>query len=151
MKQYKWTLVGLILAILIIIFSNLFELDPFDRLVELFASVEEYEFDEIFIAAIVFLVFFAVDLFIRQRDQRVEMEKVKIYRAMISSSHHILNNFLNQMLLFKMEAESSPSFDRSILTLFDQVINDATEQINALSSLNNVSEEAIKEVVKPKA
>ncbi len=130
--------------------SNIFDLDPFDHLVIFFSSVEQYEIDEIFIGGLVFLFFLVADLISRRRDQKVEMEKVKIYRAMINSSHHILNNFLNQMLIFKMTAEDTPGFDPKILRLFDEIISDARHQIDALSTIAEISQEAIEESIKPK-
>ncbi len=149
--QHKLTLLGFGLAILIVVLSNIFDLDPFDRLVVLFNSVEEYEIDEIFIGALVFLIFFVADVILWHRDQKVEMEKVKIYKAMIASSHHILNNFLNQMLIFKMTAEETPGFDQNILKLYDEIINDAKQQLEALSSIGEVSQEAIEKSIKPGA
>ncbi len=148
--RYKLTLLGLNLAILIAVLSNIFDLDPFDRLVSLFSSVEKYEIDEIFIGALVFLVFFMAELILWHRNQKIEIEKVKIYRAMIASSHHILNNFLNQMLIFKMTAEETPGFDQDILKLYDEIIKDAKQQIEALSSIGKISQEAIEESIKPR-
>lgn len=150
MKRYRLTIIGLVIAVLIGFVSNLVDLDPFDNLVRFFASVEEYELDEIFMGFLVFLVFLTADLLIHQRNQKIEAEKVKIYKAMIYSSHHIINNFLNQMLIFKMAAEDTPGFDQSILKLYDEIIADAKRQVEALTSITDVSEDAIQETLKPK-
>ncbi len=55
-----------------------------------------------------------------------------IYKAMISAIHHVLNNFLNQMQLFKLVAEDTPGFNHEILSLYDDVIDEASGQIEAL-------------------
>ncbi len=149
-RRYKLTIVGFFLSVSIAVLSNIFDLDPFDHLVTFFSSVEQYEIDEIFIGSLVFLFFFVADLILWHRDQKVEMEKVKIYRAMITSSHHILNNFLNQMLIFKMTAEATSGFDPEILRLYDDIISDARQQIEALSTIAEISQEAIEESIKPK-
>ncbi|NPA24874.1 MAG: hypothetical protein GXO34_03495 [Deltaproteobacteria bacterium] len=149
MKQYRLTWIGLGISILVGVLSYLIDLDPFDRLVDFFASVEKYELDEIFIGVVIFLAFLAADLLIQQRKEKVEREKSRIYRAMITSSHHILNNFLNQMQLFKMTAESTPGFDPEVLELYNRIIDDASQQIDALSSLTEISEEAIRKSVMP--
>ncbi len=149
-KRYRLTWMGFVVAVLVGVLSNLFDLDPFDNLVHLFHSVEQYEIDEIFIAAVIFLIFLVTDLILRQRDQKVEMEKVKVYRAMLSSAHHILNNFLNQMQLFKMTADSTPGFDEDVLALYNSIIEEATQQIEALSNVSEISETAIQKSVMPK-
>jgi hypothetical protein len=70
---------------------------------------------------------------------------------MVSSTHHILNNFLNQMQLFKLTAQDTPGFDPQILSLYDRIIKDATNQIEALSNIEKVNETTIQESVIPKA
>ena len=142
-----WTGVGIGLVILVL--SKLYDLDPFDRLADFFETVEQYELDEFFIAGLIVLVFFAADLLLKERKRKIEHEKVKVYKAMVSSAHHVLNNFLNQMLLFKITAEDTPGFDKEVLDLYDVVMEDAKEQINALSSITEVNEDKIKEAVRP--
>jgi len=149
-KNHKLAFIGFIFAFLITLLSNIFELDPFDNLVLLFKSVEQYEIDEVFIGTVIFLLFLIVDLALWHRNQQIEVEKVKIYKAMIASSHHILNNFLNQMLIFKMTAEDTPGFDPNVLKLYDEIIEDAKRQLEALSSIKEITHKAIKESVFPK-
>jgi hypothetical protein len=146
-----FTLIGFITAVFIVVLSNLYNIDPFDRLVKFFHSLEEYEIDEYFIAGIVFLFFWLVDLLLWKRKQSVELEKTKIYKAMIFTTHHILNNFLNQMLLFKITAEETPDFDKKILEMYDEIIDDAKKQLDALSSVTDISEHAIKRSVLPQS
>ncbi len=144
-----WTGVGI--GLLVLVLSKLYDLDPFDRLADFFETVEQYELDEFFIAVLIVLVFFAADLLLKERKRKIEHEKVKVYKAMVSSAHHVLNNFLNQMLLFKITAEDTPGFDKEVLDLYDVVMEEAKEQISALSSITEVSEERIKEAVRPKS
>jgi len=151
MRRYRLTLIGLGIAIVILVYAHFVEVDPFDWLVDFFKSVEDYEVDEIFIGAFIFIVCLSVDLLRQKRDQKVEHEKLKVYRAMISSSHHILNNFLNQMQLFKITAENTPGFDQDVLSLYDTIMKEATDQIKALSSVNELSEKNIQESVMPKS
>lgn len=81
--------------------------------------------------------------------QKSEREKIKIYKAMIRSTHHILNNFLQQMLIFKLTAEETPGFDRQVLSMYEQIIEDATKQIGALSRISNIDEKSIYESIAP--
>ncbi len=151
MKRNRITWTGVGIGLVILVLSKFYDLDLFDRLSNFFETVEKYELDEFFIAGLIVLVFFTADLLLKERKRRIEHEKVKIYKAMLSSAHHVLNNFLNQMLLFKITAEDTPGFDKEVLDLYDVVMEEAKEQISALSSITEVSEERIKEAVRPKS
>jgi methyl-accepting chemotaxis protein len=79
-----------------------------------------------------------------------EKEKLEIYLSMTQAAHHILNNLLNQLQLFKLEAEKSKDFDKEILQLFDGVANEASDLIHKLSNVSQLTKESIKESVVPK-
>jgi hypothetical protein len=85
-----------------------------------------------------------------QRLIAKENEKIQIFQATIRAVHHILNNFLNNMTLFKLEAESCVAFDEQVLDMYDDVINAAQTQIQDLSSIHELTEEKIKNSVFPK-
>jgi len=76
-----------------------------------------------------------------------EQEKNQIFRATIKAVHHILNNFLNNMTLFKLEAENCDEFDKQVLVLYDEVILSAQTQLQTLSSIHELTEEQIKNSV----
>ena len=69
---------------------------------------------------------------------------------MLASTHHVLNNFLNQMQIFKMTAERTPDFDPNVLTLYSRIMKDAKEQIDALGSITDIDEASIHNSVAPK-
>ncbi len=81
--------------------------------------------------------------------QKSEREKIKIYKAMIQSTHHILNNFLHQMTIFKLTAEDTPGFDHKVLSLYEQIIGNATRQIAALSNITDIDEKSIRASIAP--
>jgi len=148
-QRYKLTTLGLALAFLLPAVSKLFDIEPFEHLVHLLKTAEEIKLDEFFLGSIIFLCFFVADLLRRQKREKINREKVRIYTAMLSSAHHILNNFLNQMLLFKITAENTPGFDQHILSLFDTVMDEADQQIKKLGDITEIDAETIKDSVKP--
>ncbi|MEH6347850.1 MAG: hypothetical protein V7785_22330 [Bermanella sp.] len=150
MKHYKITLLGLGIAILILLTSLVLDVDFFEQLVNLVLRLEQYEIDELIIPLIIFLIFAFVDIFKRNRINKVNTEKLKIYSAMMSSTQHILNNFLNQMQLFKLTAEDTPKFNPEVLALYDEIIDEASMQITALGNVHHIDEIAIQEAVAPK-
>ncbi len=151
MRKLRWTLVGAALAIVIKLAALLLGLDLFERMVTALAALERFEVDELIIPAVIFLAFAFLDLIKKQEQQKVAREKLAIYSAMLASTHHILNNFLNQMQLFKMTARNTPGFDAEVLSLYDVVIEGASDQIEALSEVTEIDEASIRASVEPSA
>lgn len=82
--------------------------------------------------------------------ERKEQEKGEIFTATIGAVHHILNNFLNKMMLFRMRAEESRNIEPEILALYDRVIDETQTEIAKLSSVAELTEEKIREAVLPR-
>ena len=150
MKKYKLTIVGIFLAFAVFSISIVFNIDLFEKVMETVESLERFEIDELIIPLFILLIFSFLDQIRRQNLQNVEKEKTKIYRAMMFSTHHILNNFLNNMQLFKMTAEDTPEFDPDVLSLYDVVIKDTSTQIEELGSITTIDELSIHASVTPK-
>lgn len=87
----------------------------------------------------IFADYFSRKLLITQK----QLEASRIYTSMLKASHHILNNLLNQMQFFKIEALKSKDFDQEVLTLYDNAIDEASELIERLSHVENITEENI--------
>ena len=149
MQRYAVTLVGVGLSVVIYLLSVTFDIDLFERVVTFLEEVDHLELDEILLCGVIILVFASFDILRRRRAIEVAEEKAKIYRAMMFGVHHILNNFLNQMQLFRMTAENTPGFDGEILELYDRVILETKTQIEAIGSVSAVDDEEIRKSVLP--
>lgn len=79
-----------------------------------------------------------------------EAEKEEIYITMLNAAQHILNNFLNSMMLFKLKAEESDDFDKKVLQTCEKVIESTKLQIQNLEGINNPNKETIEKRYKPK-
>lgn len=148
--KYKFSLIGAILSVCLLTAVLVLELELFERTIDVLAQLEKFEIDEFITPSLIFFGFLFVDLNHRHHQTKVEAEKAKIYKAMIGSVQHVLNNFLNQLLIFKMEAEETPGFDTEIIAIYDSIIAEAKGQIKELSSVISIDEETIRNSVKPK-
>ncbi len=100
---------------------------------------------------------------VREREHRIRMEKEllelservkesekrEIYVSILNASHHILNNLLNQLLLFKMEAEKSVDFDKKVLKQFNEAFSEAYNHVNNLANVSELSSKNIKKSIDP--
>lgn len=149
-KKYGFTLAGLAISAVLLLFTIINDIDLFEGFIHYLYIAETYEVDEFIIPFSIFSLFVFLNLCKRQKDYKIEQEKLVIYKAMLSSSHHVLNNFLNQMQIFKMTAEDTPDFDQDILKLYNQIIKNTSEQIDSLSNITTIDEESIFRSVAPK-
>lgn len=156
-KTPSLTLIGFVVACLVSAFGMHLETDLFEYIIDRFKqfhaflhSYEHYELDELIIPAAILLGFGILDLFVKYRNYKLQHEKALIYKAMLFSTHHILNNFLNQMQLFKITAADTEGFDPEIITLYDTIIAQAKEQIESISHITDLREESIYAAIKPK-
>ena len=79
--------------------------------------------------------------------EKKETEKQKIFNATLRAVHQILNNFLNGMMLMKLEAGKSQDFDKEVLNMYDRSIKDAQTQLKDLNAVSDISEAQIKKVM----
>ncbi|MEM6428141.1 MAG: hypothetical protein AAF708_02795 [Deinococcota bacterium] len=149
MKDYIFTLIGSVVSLGLWLSTLAFDLTYLDGVLELFGGHDNLKIDELALSLIILVLFLALDLFHRRRSRVVRVENLKIYKAMLTSTQHILNNFLNQMQLFKMTAESTEGFPEEVLQLYDDIMDDALAQIDQLSNVASIDEKTIVDSVAP--
>ena len=102
------------------------------------------EFNELWMRVIIVLliIFFGIfaDYFtnsIMYREKQLEV--VHVYNGVLNTSGHVLNNLLNQMQLFKLEALKSKDFDREVIKYYDNAIKEASDLIDTLSRVEDIT------------
>ncbi|MCX7874924.1 MAG: hypothetical protein N2321_02015 [Melioribacteraceae bacterium] len=76
-----------------------------------------------------------------------EEKKYLLFKTTMKGVHHILNNFLNRMNLFKEIANESNAVDKKTIELFDKVIFETAEELKKLSDIDNPTDEKIKKAI----
>ncbi|WP_299897634.1 hypothetical protein [uncultured Aquimarina sp.] len=144
MNNYKLTIIGLALSIFVYFTSVFLELDIFKYILIALSKIEQLRFDELILPFLIFGIFLALDARRRIKKIKLENAKLQIYKAMLSSSHHILNNFIYQMDIFKITAEDTPGFDAKTLAYYEDIISNTSDQIHSLSNLSSIDEYSIR-------
>ncbi len=147
MKEYKWTAVGLSAAFALWIVTISLNLELFEGIVFCLQKHESTGADKVVFPVVIFYIFLMLDLNRRQQNSRVETERLKVYRSTLKAMNHILNNFLQKMLLFKLTAEETKGFDPEVLERYDTIIDEATAQIDALECITEPDEENILKII----
>lgn len=150
MERYRFTLLGCVLVIIFLFFEFYWRFDFFEHALVFLEEFEEYELDEFIIPVLVLGGFFFLDLLRWARKAKIEEQKAEMYRVMTKSAQHVLNNFLNQVQLFRMAAEDDQGVPPDILKEFDASYKEAVSSVKSLSSVNEMTPEAIWKSVAPK-
>lgn len=150
MARFKFIIIGSIFSIGLYIITVIFNLDLFEFFVNSIAKLEIIELDELIIPIFIFVFFVFLNILINFNKNKILLEKTKIYSAMLHSLHHILNNFINQAQIVKIEAESSKDFNKEVLEIYDNIIDEAYNLTRSLESVDQIDEKNITDSVKPK-
>jgi hypothetical protein len=150
MDNIKFLLTGVIISVSTYVLTVLFELELYERMDALLHSFEHREIDELFIPFLIFSFFALLHFWSNKKTRDTENEKLKIYLAMVNSTQHILNNFLNQMEFIRLEAEECDEFPKDVLNIYEQIKKDTELQINALSKVQKINDVEIRNSVYPK-
>ncbi len=129
--------------------TGITQTDYLTAYIQFLTGLESRHLDTLVFPISILFAFSIAQLLINRRYEIIEAERAEIYRAMLRSTHHVLNNFLNNMMLFKLTAEATPEFPRDIVDLFDQVIRDASAQVQSLSTIDKIDAESILDSVAP--
>jgi hypothetical protein len=99
-----------------------------------------------------FIVLSAVLLFIltkRSAEERasLEAEKLAVFRKTVEGAHHILLNYVNQMQIVTIAAESCADFDQSALRIADEISAKVVAELKKLDRIAKVTSDEIDAVI----
>jgi PAS domain S-box-containing protein len=77
----------------------------------------------------------------RRLNDEIERQRLRVFRATMTTVHDIVNNLLNSLQLIRMEAEGR--LPAEMLTQFDRLIAEAVSKLRTLSDLKTVNEKGM--------
>ncbi|MEW6653516.1 MAG: hypothetical protein AB1394_08615 [Bacteroidota bacterium] len=144
LKPYqRVTLTYLVFGIAWIFFSDRI-LETFAVSAEALTTLQTYK-GWLFITVTSIILYFLTRRMCCEIEDR-ELEKEAVFISTMRAVQHILNNFLNKMLFFKLVAEEKQSLPEEIVEHYDSVIDETSKQIKRLSSIKEISPEEIEKV-----
>ena len=78
---------------------------------------------------------------LRQHYEEVESQRLRVFRATMTTVHDIVNNFLTSMQMIRLEADEQLSTET--LTLFDRLVREAARELRALGDVESVREKTM--------
>ena len=112
------------------------------------------DFNELWMRTVIVLLMMLFGIFadyysnsITSQDK--QLDAVRAYNDMLHASLSILTNLLNQMQLFKLEAQRSQDFDQEIIKLYENAFDEASDLVERLSNLADVTDMKIGQTITP--
>ena len=144
MGHCKASLTALFTGLMVALISALTDFDLFEEMVRILESFETYEIDELFILLLLLplgLLFDLVDN-VRQKQCLLEVrdQRLRVLKATMTSVLHIVNNFLNSLQLFRMDADENQVLSPQSLVLLDDAIDKTSRKLKTLADLNDTPE-----------
>jgi hypothetical protein len=143
LRSHLFVCIAILLAVSILAGSWFSNVDLFDTGLREILRIENNEWDEVASAFVLIVVGLVIDQLrerqVARRRAEIEEQRLRVLKATMRTVQDIVNNFLNNMQLFRMEAEDGPLSVES-LKLFDDLINETAEKLKALGDSESVVE-----------
>jgi hypothetical protein len=133
----------MIIATFILVATYWLDLNLFDLGFQAILHLESDKFDETVSAIFVIILGWTLDHLRARRKARqlaeMDAQRLRVLHSTMRTVLDLFNNFLNNMQLFRLEAEESPLSVES-LKLFDDLIFETADKLKALGNSDSVVE-----------
>lgn len=150
-KTYKITAVIFAASVAYLALALGYGLNVFEqvrlKVHEMMVHADHFEGDEVILVLVLVSVALFLDL-IRlrhkaRRDHEIDQHRVEVMRLTMSTVHDVVNNFLNNLQLFRLEAERSQALNGEYLKLFDDLIEETAQKIKDIENMEVIAERQI--------
>ncbi|MCW8855054.1 MAG: hypothetical protein OQK76_00985 [Gammaproteobacteria bacterium] len=151
MKQIFFTSLSISIATLFWLFDSLIHYFIYG---EVQLEIIPEDFNELWMRTVIIILLISFGIFADLFSKKLltkekQLEALKIYNSMTFATHHILNNLLNQMQLFRMEAQNSKDFNQDIIKQYDDAIKEASNLLSKLSDIESITDTNILASIDP--
>jgi len=140
--QLPVTSIASVLTLAVICAALVGDIDLVKLNVEFFKRIEPHEIDDVVISTGLMIVGLAIDQVVSRRrekkDAEMQTQRLHVLKATMRTVQDIVNNFLNNLLLFRIEAEQA--FSPESLEQFDDLVQGTSAKLKALGDLDAITE-----------
>lgn len=77
-----------------------------------------------------------------QQEIEKDQARLQTLQTTMATVHDVVNNFLQSLLLFRLEAEKSQALSEESLKLFDGLVSDTSSKLKTIADLESVVEKS---------
>ena len=141
-KRYKMTLSMGIFSILYMLLYSFINIDLFEYLVAALVKIEALKAEELFLGMVFILTGFLIDMVLFWRrnifKRKMNEEKLSTLRSTMTTVQDVVNNFLNNLLYFRFEAEKSAALNEETPKVFDDLVSDTAIKLQEIDALEKI-------------
>ncbi len=146
-NAYRSTLIAVIISIVGFTISHLANVEFFEHIVALLEAVEDYEVDELLLGVGLVGSGLLIDLILQKSKHnhqiQIQTHRLRVLKATMTTVNDIVNNFLNIVLLFRIEAESENGLSQESLNSLETTIRKTTQKLKTLSDMQATPEKEV--------
>ena len=144
LREIRFTAGGAVLGVGLILTAALTNIDLVKLNLKFLESVERHQLDDMLIGVTFILVGLIIDRILsrlrrrkRQQDE-IEALRLRTLKATMRTVQDIVNNFLNNLMLFEIPAKDDGSSDT-----MEELIQHTSQQLRSLGNVESVVEETL--------
>jgi hypothetical protein len=145
LKDLRVTLIAVALAVAMILSAALGNIDLVKLNLRFLDGIEKHEADDLISGFLLILAGIIVDRVLahhrKRREAEVEAEKLRTLKATMRTVQDIVNNFLNNLMVFELEAAAT--MPEESLDQLERVIQETSGKLKALGDLTSVAEKPL--------
>ena len=144
LSEMRLTIVGAVLGIALILTAALTDIDVVKLNLKLLDGIEKHQVDDVLTGLTLIFIGLALDRVLSRRRKEkyhqaeIEAQKLRTLHATMRTVQDIVNNFLNNLLLFEIPAKDVIS--HGSLDTIEGLIQDTYQKLKALGDLESVRE-----------
>lgn len=144
LTKFKVTFITASIGISIYLLTSIFEMEVFEHIVKFLQTLEDHEADEIMLSFFLVAIGISIDLIVIKKNHEkkiaIQEQRLRVLKATMRTVQDIVNNFLNNMQFFLLEAQEKEALDKESLQLIDTIIIDTSDKLKQLGDLESTPE-----------
>ncbi|MBU2511561.1 hypothetical protein KJ966_09480 [bacterium] len=142
--RYKASLMAVLVSMVIISLALFGQIEIFEHLIFVLEYCEKAELDELLLCAILILIGSVFDARRLIKDKKhqlyVEEQRLVVLQATMMTVQDIVNNFLNNLYIFKKEAENTSALSPVSIERLNSMIFETSRKLKLIGDLKSTPE-----------
>jgi hypothetical protein len=142
-KDFFFTIGGIIISMMVYVLLHAYKVEEINLLyTDIQGYKSHYNLNLSWISIVVFLFFVLLNIFYLQLNI-FKREMKEITESMRYANTHILNTFIYQTQILRIEASGIPEFNKDIIDIYNKSVEEALIQSKKISSLKRINQKAV--------
>ena len=142
-KDFFFTIGGIVISMVVYVLLHIYDVEEVNLLyTDIQGYKSNYNLNLSWLSMVICLFFMLLNIYYLQLNVfKQEMEEVT--KSMRYANTHILNTFIYQTQILRLEASEIPEFNKDIIDIYNKSVEEALIQSEKISSLKRINRKAV--------